>query len=452
MRSDEKSRKGLLILAVLLFAGAVAALIFSFPRLEGENPAVTFPGFKFALGASSKFTVSVSDGKSGLRHVRIDLLAGGKEVVLADESFTDGTAAGKDFELQVEAARMGLADGPALLRVSVHDNAWRNWLKGNQTYVEQNVAIDTKRPDVSVVSQQHYVNQGGAGLVVYRVAEPGTTHGVFAGENFFPGHEGMLADKTLCLAFFAVDYRQGDKTPLSVGATDPAGNTTKAGFYYLIKPKTFPKDVLTLSDSFLSLKMPEFEMADEPASLIDKFVAINSVERKKNEEKFVELCRNSDSALYWKGDFIRLPNSAPRAGFADHREYMYNGRVVSNAVHMGVDLAALANVPVPAANAGKVVFADWVGIYGKTVVIDHGCGLFSMYSHLNAMNVSPGQMVERGAHVGQTGMTGMAGGDHLHFGMMIHGVFINPVEWWDAAWITNNITSKLEMAGALPSM
>ncbi|MFZ5564942.1 MAG: M23 family metallopeptidase [Thermodesulfobacteriota bacterium] len=447
-----RSSKWLLILMVLLVAGVSAVLILAFPKLEGQAPAVTLPGFNAAIGASTTFTVSVSDDKSGLRDVHISLVAGGREIVLAEELFADGPAAARDFELHVEPRRLGLSDGPAVLRISAHDRAWRNWLKGNSTYLEQTVAVDTKKPDVSVVSGQHYVNQGGAGLVIYRVNEPGTTHGVFVGENFFPGHDGVLADKTLSLAFFAVDYRQGKDTPMFVGATDPAGNTTKAGFYYLIKPKAFPKDVLTLSDGFLSMKMPEFEMADEPATLIDKFIAINSVEREKNEKKFVDLCRSSDSAIHWKGDFIRLPNSAPRAGFADHREYIYNGKTVSRAVHMGVDLAALANAPVPAANAGKVVFADWVGIYGKTVVIDHGCGLFSTYSHLNTMDVAPGQMVERGGRIGQTGVTGMAGGDHLHFGMVVHGVFVNPVEWWDAAWIANNVTSKIEGAGAFPSL
>ncbi|ABW66322.1 peptidase M23B [Desulfosudis oleivorans Hxd3] len=450
-KSDGKSRAWPIILMLMLAAGAVALLILFFPRLEGKAPVVAFSDFNPAIGTSSSFTVSVSDDKSGLRHVWMALLVDGREVVLADESYT-APVSEKDFNLTIEPGAMDLPDGPALLRISVTDNAARNWLKGNLTYLEQAVTIDTRKPDVSVISRQHYVNQGGAGLVVYRVAEPGTTHGVLVGDNFFPGHQGVFSDKTLCLALFAVDHRQGKDTPLLVSATDAAGNTAKTGFYYLIKPKTFPKDVLTISDTFLNLKMPEFDLPEEPASLLDKFVTINSAERKRNVEKIVSLCRTSDSALHWKGDFIRLPNAAPRAGFADQREYVYNGKTVSHSVHMGIDLASLANAEVPAANAGRVVFADWIGIFGKTVVIDHGCGLFSMYSHLSTMDVTPGKMVERGTPIGRTGMTGMAAGDHLHFGMMVHGTFVNPLEWWDAAWITNNITSKIEAVADLPRL
>ena len=84
-----------------------------------------------------------------------------------------------------------------------------------------------------------------------------------------------------------------------------------------------------------------------------------------------------------------------------------------------------------------------VGIYGNTVVLDHGFGLFSMYAHLSSIDAVSGNTVERGDVIGRTGVTGLAGGDHLHFGMLIREVYVNPLEWWDPAWIENNITSKI---------
>ena len=114
---------------------------------------------------------------------------------------------------------------------------------------------------------------------------------------------------------------------------------------------------------------------------------------------------------------------------------------------MGIDLASLAHSPVPAANTGKVVFSDYLGIYGNTIIIDHGFGLFSMYSHLSELNVQPGQKVSRGDIIARTGSTGLAGGDHLHFSMLVHATFVNPVEWWDPAWIENNVSSKIRDAG-----
>jgi len=111
---------------------------------------------------------------------------------------------------------------------------------------------------------------------------------------------------------------------------------------------------------------------------------------------------------------------------------------------LGIDLASIAHSPIPASNRGKVVFAGDLGIYGKTVIIDHGFGLFSTYSHMSVLNVENGQMVSKKEIIGRTGSTGLAGGDHLHFGMLVHSTFVNPIEWWDEAWIKNNILEKID--------
>jgi murein DD-endopeptidase MepM/ murein hydrolase activator NlpD len=115
------------------------------------------------------------------------------------------------------------------------------------------------------------------------------------------------------------------------------------------------------------------------------------------------------------GAFGRLPNSAQQAGFADHRLYRYNGEIIDEATHLGIDLASVQQAPVPAANAGRILKVDYIGIYGNTVIIDHGFGLFSLYSHLSKTLVDPGDMVAKGDIIGHTGTSGWAGGDHLHF-------------------------------------
>jgi len=109
-----------------------------------------------------------------------------------------------------------------------------------------------------------------------------------------------------------------------------------------------------------------------------------------------------------------------------------------------MDLASTANAKVGAANGGRVIMAAFGGIFGNTVIIDHGFGLASLYSHLNEITVNKGDRVSKGDIIGRTGLTGLAGGDHLHFSMIVHNVFVNPVEWWDTAWIKNNVTSKIE--------
>ena len=133
------------------------------------------------------------------------------------------------------------------------------------------------------------------------------------------------------------------------------------------------------------------------------------------------------------------------AGFADHRSYLYNDEIIDDQNHMGVDLASFANSPIEAANDGVVIFAQNLGIYGLTVVIDHGQGLASLYGHLSSFSVAQGSVVKKGDVIAYSGRTGLANGDHLHFSILVHGIFVNPLEWWDAHWIKNNITRKLDL-------
>ena len=133
------------------------------------------------------------------------------------------------------------------------------------------------------------------------------------------------------------------------------------------------------------------------------------------------------------------------ARIARYRGYYYKGKKVDEQLHLGIDLASLSNSPGPAANHGRVIFADGLGIYGLTVVLDRGQGLSSVYGHLSSIKVRLDQDVSKGDIIGFTGQTGLASGDHLHFSVMVNGVFVNPIEWWDGHWIEDNITRKLAL-------
>jgi len=137
----------------------------------------------------------------------------------------------------------------------------------------------------------------------------------------------------------------------------------------------------------------------------------------------------------WEGVFVQLSNSQVEAFFADHREYVYSGKVIDTQYHLGFDLAVTKHYPVDAANSGVVVLAEYFGIYGNTIVIDHGYGLQSLYAHLSSFQAKMGDYVRKGQMIAKSGMTGLAAGDHLHFSVLVHGVQVNPVEWWDPDWV-----------------
>lgn len=298
-----------------------------------------------------------------------------------------------------------------------------------------------------MLSQAHNVNLGGVGLVIYRLSESCPVSGILVDDAFYPGQSGHFKDPMIHLAFFALNHQKKTDAKILAKAVDVAGNTSKIGFYHHIRKKRFKEDKINISDRFLQRKLPEFgSLLPEKNNFseIEKFLWINSELRKATYDKVVEICSKSDTVMHWEGAFLRLPNSKRMAGYADSRDYLFGGQVVDHQFHLGIDLAGYGNDVVPAANNGRVVFRDYLGVYGKTVIIDHGFGLFSLYSHLSQLSVDDGQFVNKGEPIGRTGMTGLAGGDHLHFGMFVHNTYVNPVEWWDLHWIQDNVTSKIE--------
>ena len=452
-----------LVLILVILIPLIWVLVYKF---EGKKPVVDIKLPSLYLKKSYEMSVNVTDHKTGLRKIIVSIMQQGKEKILLERQYESsgflgllsGSKTIKDsFIIPVEFWKYGMTDGDAVIRIMVSDYSWRGWNKGNICYTEKKVIIDSKPPKVSILTKRHNIERGGAGLVIYKIFEENVKSGVKAGDNFFPGHAGLFENKNIYAAFFALNHMQGPGTQLSVVAEDIAGNITKRGFHHYIRDKNFKTDILNIPDRFLEQKIPDFDvdakngsLQKEENPLLKKFLYINSQVRKENVEKILSIPQITENKKYWDGRFLRLRGSARRAGFADRRIYKYKGKEIDRAVHLGIDLASTSNAPVKAANSGKVIFAQSVGIFGNTVIIDHGFGLCSLYSHLNQISVSKEVLVKKGDDIGFTGLTGLAGGDHLHFSMIVHNVFVNPVEWWDSKWIKNNIISKIDFVKQMP--
>jgi murein DD-endopeptidase MepM/ murein hydrolase activator NlpD len=282
-------------------------------------------------------------------------------------------------------------------------------------------------------------------MVVYTLSEPSHQTGVMVGEQFFPGFKQGNTENYLSLFTFPYNADPQKDVP-EVIAVDEAGNTGRSGFNYHLIPKQFRQDTIRISDRFLEQKMPQFTTAyPNEASLLDVFLKVNNESRTKNRASLHEFARQTQPKMLWEKPFIRQPGAATRATFGDKRTYTYNGKVIDHQRHLGVDLASVARDRVQACNGGRVVFDGFMGIYGNVIIIDHGMGLQSLYAHLSQILAHTGDEVQRGQIIGLTGATGMAGGDHLHLGIILSGIPVNPVEWWDSHWITDNIDSKIEI-------
>lgn len=448
----------LLLIALL----AVGAGLLAVLRLGAAPRIAIEPGLR-GIGKRTPIEIKVEARGRGLGPVRVDLEQGDLHVALAQKSFlprpfwafwgprTEAVA----FTVEVGRETVqGLRGGEATIRVTA-ERAGTPLRHPAPAVAELKLPVRLAPPSLQVTSHQTYVAQGGCEAVVYQVGPSAVRSGVQVGDWFFPGNAlpgGAAQDR---FALFAVPYDVADASQVRLVASDEVGNQAEARFVEQFFPKPPRTDTIVLKDDFLNRVVPDI-MAQTPSlkdhgGVLPNFLAINGELRRQNAETLRELGAKSKAEFLWREPFLPLPNGKVMSHFADHRTYLYEGKVVDHQDHLGFDLASTEKTPVPAANRGVVVLARFFGIYGNAVVLDHGYGVMSLYAHLSSLGVEEGQSVERGAILGRSGATGLAGGDHLHFTMLLDGLPVNPVEWWDPHWLHDRLAAKLGAALPLPA-
>ena len=431
-------------IAAILLIALLAGGLYLAPRFERQAPVITLTPDSDVVGRAP-IEIGVTDRGAGLKSVTATLSAGGKDHPIAAEVFA-GTLLEKRISIEV-AKLSGIKEGPAVLRVSARDGSLWRWFGGNEAVVEKAFTIDITPPTLQLIAEDRYISFGGAGAIVYKTSADTATSGVKVGEHFFPGHKGQAKGQPdRYIAFFAHPYSAPANAKAVLVATDRAGNTREMGLAYELKNVKYRKSTIAVSDSFIESKVaPLLSGGAAPeGGAKETFLAVNNRMRKENEARIAAITGKSTPALQWQGAFVQLSNSKVEANFADERTYVYNGEAIDEAYHLGYDLSVTKRYPAEAANAGTVVFAGDLGIYGNTVILDHGLGLFTLYSHLSSIDVKEGEALKQRGILGRTGETGLAGGDHLHYGVYLHGVAVLPVEWWDPKWIRDNIQPKLD--------
>ncbi len=438
----------LVVLAVVLLAAA--GLWFTRTTFEGEKPVVKVEGVPQYLAGEQDLTLEVRDDKRGLRRVQVTLVQGGREVDVFQQEFPfEGflnRQGARQFRhsVSLDPAAMNLAQGEVDLFVRAWDYSRRNGGDGNLTVFQSKMVVDTIPPALRAVSRLHYVNRGGAGMVVYQTSSDAVESGVMVDEYTFYG---FPVGEGYHVCYFGVPPDVDTYPEVYLWSRDRAGNRSDARFNHRIRRRRFREERINISERFLKKILPYFsaELKNVTASDIDKFLKINRDLREQNARQLYLLRRNTAAERLWSGPWLRMKNAATMARFGDRRHYYYAGKKIDEQRHLGVDLASLAHSEVQAANHGRVIFTGRLGIYGLSVVIDHGQGVASAYAHLSQILVKPGDEVKKGDLVGITGQTGLAGGDHLHFAVLVGGVPVNPVEWWDPHWIEDNIEKKLAL-------
>lgn len=456
-------RFGIVLIAVVVLLIGRALWRIDF---VGSSPQITVkskkegkilgPAKENYLGKTVDFEVLVKNKKDRICTIEAKLKQGTKEAILGDyrvkKPKEDLSEAEKKEGIplamtQSDLPGLGFSEGPAVLSLFAKDCS----VFGRKSSAELKLSLDFYPPTVQITSTQHYVNQGGAQLVTYKVPSDTVWSGVKVAPYEFKGFPKPGADEKSGehFALFVYSYDLPADTKIEVVARDKAGNQSVS----LLKPakffpKTFRKRELPIDEQFIQTKIadilsntPSLKSTGDP---LKDFLLVNRDLRKKNAGFLVELSGKSEPKFYWKDAFKPLSNAAVEGSFADYRSYFFKGEKIDEQVHLGFDLAGTEKNPIYAAGAGKVLFAEYLGIYGNVVVLDHGYGLTTLYGHLSSIDVKPGEFVKKGQKIASSGATGLAAGDHLHFSMLIQGVQTNPVEFWDQHWIKDNIYLRMD--------
>lgn len=447
----------LLVLAVLVGGGAW----FWAGRSAGPTVTIRQPGKFIGQNTSLELMAEAPEGK--FTSIDVSVEQSGKTFPVFTLDQPQGDIRQESAERLYVMRPVGkkaipdLQSGPARIIVTASRPVLFG-LRNVSSTTTHDVTVRLEPPQVSVLSTFHYINHGGSEFVVYRATPEDVESGVRVGNIDYPGFPasgvGITSDPALRVAFFGLLFDQDLNTTFNVFARDPAGNEALAALDHQVFPKPYSKSRIEIDDRFIGRVVPAIATNSPQEKiptddLLSGFLKINGDLRQKNNQYLMELAKKSEPKMLFSGPFQQLGNSQVEARFADTRTYIYKGKEVDRQVHLGFDLAVTANVPIIAAEAGTVVHASDLGIYGNCVVIDHGLGVQSLYGHLSSIGVRVGDHVEKGSELGRSGMTGLAGGDHLHFTMLVGGQQVTPVDWWSKQWFEDRVHRKILAAGGV---
>lgn len=449
MRRQGKSPAAFIFGAIVFLAIGCVVYVYNASLFERDVPKVSVEK-EIEWNLKDPISVNISDA-SGIRFVKATLNDGEKSVVLESKEMKQPQMS-VDLNLSFPKTGFGANKKAFELTIEAVDASKWNFFAGNQVSVRSLLKVDTKRPEVSVIASSYKIMKGGAAAVIFR-AHDEAMKSLYIETNFGKKFYPTPFHKEGYYIALVAWPTQVNTFSASIVARDRAGNITRSQVPYFLQERKYKTSTIPLQDSFLDGKIADLvgEMAPERSSLsrLEKFKFVNETMRQSNEAAILKVTsvvpttRISEFAIK---PFYPLRNGKVVASFGDHRFYEYEKQPVSESHHLGLDLASNAQAPMQTSNDGVVVFAKENGIYGNNIILDHGLGVYSLYGHCSSYMTKEGDVVKAGDSIAKTGITGLALGDHLHFGMYVQGVDVRPEEWMDSVWLKESIFSVIDSA------
>lgn len=444
-----RSFKGLIFAVIIIIIVLFSVIVLNSTMFE-KNPPIINLEDKIYWNKKLPIPINIEDD-SGIKSIKVSLDDGKKEQVIELQRF-NGSQKSLNFNLKFPQNIAFNQDRTYKVKIEVSDISKWNFFMGNTSKKVAKLIIDTKKPDIYIINQSYKIAKGGSATVVF-YANDENLKDVYITTKFGKNFKATPFYKNGYYAALLAWPINENSFSANVVAIDLADNKSTSRVRYFLQDRKYKQSTITLNDKFLDGKISYLanKYAKNPDSMskLDKFKFINETLRISNENKIHAISSNvpeKSIADFYIKPFYPLKNGAAVASFADHRFYTYNNKDVSQSWHLGLDLASTAQANIIATNPSVVVFDQDNGIYGLNLILYHGFGLYTLYGHCSSSDTTVGQQIKPGSIIAKTGSSGLALGDHLHFGVLVQGVEVRPEEWMDKKWMKENIFDVLELS------
>ncbi|RXK13347.1 peptidase M24 [Halarcobacter mediterraneus] len=448
MRRQKNSFGKIVIFLVLAVVIVGIVFVYFSPQFEKQAPKISTENSLF-WNTKDEFAISLYD-ESGIKSYSAYYVSKNGPVVINSQNLSS-----KQTNVTFNLANIRLDPNAKSAKIVVEttDRSSWNFFQGNSSKKEFVIDIDKRSPIANVVANSYNIRQGGSAVVVVEVKDENLSDKYITFNNEYRFELLPYKKENFYVAIIAWPVWEEDFNRVNLVAEDKASNKTITKVPLYIKDLKIKNDDIKISTSFIqNVSIPVLQKSEieVPTNEIDIFLKQNRDLRVNNVGTIrSESVNKMSKEMLNKFDikpFRRLNGSKTFAGFAERRHYYYNGEKIDEAWHLGMDWASIKHAKITTSNEGKVIFNDYLGIYGNTLILDHGFGVQSLYAHTSKSFVQNSDYIKAGDKIALTGSTGAVFGDHLHFGVLVQGIEVNPLEWMDRNWIKTRITNILDEA------
>ena len=452
VRGGNRSKKGGKILPILLLLLIIAGGVFAYvsPLFE-KTPPVIIASKEIAANSKAPIKFTITDNNS-IKTCKVILSNSGQELTIYSQNFLLPSRK-KEIEVKLpeEIAKSKIKNWT--LTIIARDSSLWGFFLGNKAVKSSKLVIDNSAPEVNLIAKSPNIIKGGSALVIFKVKDNNLKKvyvDVGNGVKFTPI---KYRKDDVYATLIAWPFNMDNFNPTIV-AVDSAKNITKKKLQIPNVHKKYKVSKIRARDNFINGKIAELAQSDSEYSnindKIEKFKAVNELMRKKNEDYIHKL---SSKVTPFKDKwnikpFYPLHRAKQVSDFGSKRYYYYGtaDNIISTSYHVGYDLASVKHDNLYSSSDAVVVSTKKNGIYGNMPLLDHGFGLYTLYGHCSSILVEVGDKIPAGKVIAKTGKSGLALGDHVHFGMLVQGVEVYPLDWMKKNWIRDHIIKVFHKA------